>query len=267
MIDKLNNNKLTTSLASGAATLGFLAGMGIATPAQAQILPDQAEIRNIEVENTAGPVQINNQSFIPVGHFSLPTLDVEEMNIGTGGFPGGREGVAWWDLEIVVTRNVPQPGRPNDAWISIDKDVFNNGPVRWDDFHLTLGTGLGAGFVESPDNDNLFFKLDPPPVEELGAFQNPPLSDFDLRPTDTEADNLWWFANPPAGFPGVPPGAAADFWLSFNVPGGLFSDDDGDGIETARFTLREHATTPEPSTLLGLMTIGSLGLFIKRKKQ
>lgn len=209
----------------------------------------RAEVTNIEIIDTAGNLEIANSFFLraddPAAHFSLATLGVQEL-----AFPSTNPGGYWWDLVIKVTRSTSQVGQ--DVMMAIDKDVRNQTPDLWTDFHMTLGQGAGAGFVESDEFDFLFFKDQPPPIEETGAFHNPPMMD-----DPSAADNLWWFWDPANGNPGQPPGTVSDFWLGINVPDSLFDSPTGDRT-MAIFTLRQHATIPEPSSI-ALLALGGVG--------
>jgi hypothetical protein len=159
--------------------------------------------------------------------------------------PGTGSEVAWWDVLIKVFAT---PGTPNeDVMISIDKDVLNRTGKHWTDFHMELGRGIGAAFVQSDETDFLFFKDQPPPISSDGKFMNPPKQDDPTAP-----DSLWWDWNPPVN-PGVKPEELARFWLGINVPREMFVD----GMAT--FTLREHASVPEPAAML-LVVAGLLGL-------
>jgi hypothetical protein len=163
--------------------------------------------------------------------------------------PIGRE-VAWWDVLIKVTTATAGPLN-EDVMISIDKDVLNQTQYYWTDFHMELGRGIGGEFQQSNEFDFLFFKTVPPPFSVDGKFMNPPKQDEPVAP-----DVLWWDWNPPVN-PGAKPGELARFWLGINVPREMFVD----GMAT--FTLREHATIPEPTVfamllaaLLGFASVG-----------
>lgn len=181
---------------------------------------------NIEVTQTEGPWRIDGTDLIGAtggGHLLLDTLQVNESSLQ----------FAPYDIEIKVTA---QPGtNPDNFMLAIDKDIFNKTHRNWWDFHIELGTGLGAGFVPSTDIDGLFFKgLG---MNTSGHFQNPPMQDG-----GSEIDSLWWVG---------PPGLAPDplmanlpgkFWLDIQVPNG-FNAMDGMAV----FTLRQ-IPTPEPSS-------------------
>ncbi len=204
----------------------------------------RSEVLGIRIYEVAGDLGIESATFFPVGtsgaHFSLDTLYVLER-AGSTGAPDPLRNL-WWDLgiEVAVTPNMATMG----AMIAIDKDVINRTPFRWTDFHMTLGMGFGDNFMESNESDLLFFKPNPPPMEKSGAFPNPPMTDEPIDP-----DSLWWGPDP--NFPGVPPGGPpAIFWLGINVPASKFEPNPTGGPAIARFTLRQHATIPEPSGLV-----------------
>ena len=197
-------------------------------------------------------VLISEVDFISVGHFSIPTIDFREtIGAGITDFPTPPSGpgqVAWWDVEIEVTRSTADVSENRGVMISIDKDVTNNTNFLWTDFHMTVGRGVGPDFEESDEFDHLYFKTDPAPVLEVpnnnfvDAFENPPEMDEPVAP-----DNLWWFAG---NKPGQAPGERTDYWLALNVPASAFS-----GADPTRttITLREHASVPEPSGTMLLL--------------
>ena len=216
-------------------------------------------------------VVISNEKFIQFGgHFDIATLDWDETigpNAGDNTMPSsGPNQVAWWDVVITVTRD---PTNNEGVMISIDKDVTNNTDRRWTDFHMTIGRGVGAGFVESNELDFLYFKTDPPPLNEVPvtpvpnpvmAFGNPPMLDEPAAP-----DNLWWFEDPANGKFGLGPGQTTDFWLAISVPDSAFpAPGQGDPTMTT-ITLREHASVPEPASLL-LAVLGALAIPILRRR-
>ena len=160
-------------------------------------------------------VIISNEAFIEFGgHFNIATLDFDE-DIGPqspGGTPMDPNQVAWWDVEIKVTRSTLDLSENKGVMISIDKDVTNSTNQHWTDFHMTIGRGVGAAFEESDEFDFLYFKTDPPPLNEVPitnppdpvmAFGNPPMLDEPVAP-----DNLWWFQDPANGYFGLWPGQA-----------------------------------------------------------
>lgn len=207
--------------------------------------------------------EIAFQRFIPGGdpaaHFFLPTGVVGE-NVFGGGSSNGMNGIAWWDIIVAVQRDTTMEGE--DAIISIDKVPLNLTGIPWYDFHMTLGQATGRFFTESSADDGLFFQHDPTPVEGRNLMDNNPSNDihnyttfsFD-RQAPQEADNLWW-----AGGNQLP-GTSSDFWVSINIPDNMFNPS---GFAT--FTIRQHATIPEP-TALALLAIGLAGLgFTKRRR-
>ena len=188
--------------------------------------------------------------FIPANNPNahiFATMILPETILDPTGPPMGRT-VAWWDVRIKVF--IPTAGVPNeDVMISIDKDVLNTTRFHWTDFHMELGLGIGATFAQSGEFDFLFFKDEPPPISSDGKFMDPPSKD-----DAAAADVLWWDWKPPVN-PGVKSGELARFWLGIYVPREMFVD----GM--ASFTLRQHATIPEPAAILllaiGLMAVAS----------
>jgi len=228
-----------------------------------------AGVTDIDVTQTSGDLLFANVTRTcfnkddTKAHFKLDTLVVTEPISSLGqGSSGGHPGVAWWDLEIKVTRDTPKDAAGNeidqDEMISIDKDVTNNTDLPWHDFHITLGTGLGDNFVESNETDFLFFKTDPnPPQEKSGQFK---LLGFD---EPNAPDNVWFKVNGPDFGPNSL--LAANFWLAMNVPDAFFTPAGAD-VQMATFTVRQHATIPEPATLamlgFGLAAVG----FVRRRR-
>ena len=192
-----------------------------------------AAITNIQISGSSGSVTAS-ASFVPAA-----TLMITE-NVQTGGD-------SVWDLQISVTRTSPGQGLVQDEQITIEKHVSNLTGVQWDIFRVMLGTGLGAGFIESDEAEFLFFNADPSPNEETAAFQDPPTADDAVR-----ADSLSWF-----GPPGLPANGEARFRLSVTVPHEMFANN------AASFTLRERASNviPEPSSIAvwGLIITSMLG--------
>lgn len=257
---------ITQSACRRAAASVFLATLLVcaASPAQTNDeLPDAdfgGEVLNLGIVNIEdlrlGDVQVPQADFLPAfqGHFSIATLDFQEL-VGPGVLgsgvpaPNGPGQVAWWDVVVEVTRSTAAVASGQGVMISIDKDVTNNTPLRWTDFHMTVGRGVGPGFVESDEFDGLFFKTDPAPRLEVppgftDAFENPPMLDEPGAP-----DNLWWFNGTTK--PGQGPGDRTDYWLAISVPGSFFPDPNS-GLDPTRtrITLREHASIPEPSSAL-----------------
>ncbi len=225
-------------------------------------------VENLDILNVVDlrktDVLISEVEFISVGHFSIPTIDFREtIGAGITNFPippSGPGQVAWWDVEIEVTRSASDVNGNRGVMISIDKDVTNNTNFHWTDFHMTVGRGVGPDFEESDEFDNLYFKTDPKPVLEVpnndfvDAFENPPEMDEPVAP-----DNLWWFAGNKAG---QAPGERTDYWLALNVPASAFS---GPDRTRTTITLREHASIPEPSGIVLLMAGAAFVTIVGRR--
>ena len=233
--------------------------------------PSSGEVVGIEVINfTDGVLEFaETPFFVPadpnnaLSHLTLATLHLPEI-INDPSFPPGSGGPGdptdpndptddgeflWWDVEIKVSVDPsqlnPNTGQPNEpVMLAIDKDVFNNTDRTWTDFHMTLGMGLGDQFMESDEFDFLFFKPDPPPIEKTGAFPPAPMKmDEPVAP-----DSLWWFAG--ENYPGVPPGGVPVFWLGIQIPPEKFMPSPTGAPGMAVFTLRQHASVPEPTTIV-----------------
>jgi len=236
----------TVAVVAGAASAAFA---GIVDPVESIEITNASDLANQNVD-------ISNEVFIPGsqgGHFKIDTLEWDEAVGRDAGADLGsshpRE-IAWWDVEIKVTRAA---GVGGDVMISLDKDVTNNSGVRWLDFHMSVGTGVGSAFTAT---DGLIFKTAPEPINEIPvtgagvqAFDNP----AEMTPTD-----LWWFASQR---PGLGDGETTAFWFAITVPDALF-----DANNMAVFTLREHASIPTPGAIATLLAAGGLGLTRRRRR-
>lgn len=224
-----------------------------------------AQISNIEVINVEGDATVVG-NFIGNAHLDLPTLQLIEDVFGPPGGATGNE-IAWWDVEVRVTQS---PTAPSNGMISIDKDVLNLTDRHWSDFHISIGTGVGAGFVVSDEFDSLFFKNNPgdpnDPINPINKspdpnsgphFKNPPMMDETSAP-----DELWWFADPPL-YPGLDPGEITFFWLGVQIPQHMFDPNTGQAV----FTIREHASVPLPNaSVLVLPLVSALGIRTRRRR-
>lgn len=154
-----------------------------------------------------------------------------------------------FDIDILVT-GIPLMG---NTTITLEEMVFNNTNMRWQDYHFTLGSG-GFGlqpFVASTLGDFLFFV--PNGATNMGGnFVNPPTLDDPLTP-----NNLSWFAGT-----GVAPGVSTRFSVAITIGDNFDGTRDG----SARFTLRQRATVPEPTTLL-LLSTGLAAVAMKMRKK
>ncbi len=216
-----------------------------------------------------GPAAIGFQEFIPGTNprakFGLDTLRFFEQVFAPGG-PSGpvtNKGIAWWDVDILVTRDAAQNG---PEMLSLDKFVFNNTGLPWDDFHITLGTrNQQDDFVESGESDDFYFATNPAPLNERAiftsgpTFQNPPMLD-----EPSEPENLWWAGGR------LISGLDTSFWLGVNVPDSMFVvDSTTPSIEVASFTLRQHATmVPEPASVFvwGLFAVIGFAMCLARSR-
>ena len=172
---------------------------------------------SINSTGTNGPWNVREFLFVPGtdinAHFSMDTGVARET--ASGGLV--------FDLEIKVSDI-----KNGSADIAIDKDVENKTGIKWTDFHVDLGTGLGDNFVKSIGGDGLSFSTTPAPRDELGLLTN-------AKMTEDTVDFT--------GGSGIESGQRTAFWLGL-----VITDPDGDGMTT--FTIRQRATIPEPSTLL-----------------
>ncbi len=195
-----------------------------------------ASVLDIQVVTWEGDVLAGADIFVPAA--KMTTDEFAQKGTPSGG------GVSWWDIEIQVTRSTDAPTSED---IELEMDVFNQTGIHWDDFHITLGTGTGATFTESDELDQLFFTNAPPPATIFDMFPDPPMTDEVLDP-----DSLWW-----AGLPGIDSPGNEIFEVGVHVPVGFFEN------SVALFTVRKHATAPEPSALV-LLSLGLAGLGVAR---
>lgn len=241
-----------TRILIGIVAFGAITGAALAQPAP-------GTVTNIDGAVHGDWYLYQPTTYIPAsqGHFGLDTLSVQEIVPEYTQIPtrGLRPAAHWADLWITVYRTT---GSDGSTMIAVDKDVFNETFTHWTDFHMELGVGLGSAFQPY---DGLEFKTDPAPIEQAGAFPNPPMS---MSPHD-----LWWLADGQyPGVPGIPGGpdaslgSSARFWLGINIPNALFdSGSVGDGFdgEWAMITLRQHWTpTPGAAGVLALAGITTL---------
>ena len=190
-----------------------------------------------QIGDFSGSWSIDSETFVAGnqgGHHGLDTINIVETATDLGPF----------DIEISIM-NMPVGG---SKMLAIDKKVNNSTGSHLTGFNWTIGTDIGGGFTESDEVDQLFFKTNPAPIEELGVFQNPPAFDDALDP-----DSLMW-----SGPPGVALGGMAQFWVGLSVP------DDIDGVNDgmATFSIRQLAIIPEPTSMLlcCVATIAFIGL-------
>ena len=159
---------------------------------------------------------------------------------------------------------------PNGFRIGIDKFVKNYTDTDWENFSIALGTGLGNdpndpyAFTPSVDDDGLYFLTDPM-AKEMTDYYDP---NYMVEGGDEPDAMLWQVGD---GYPGQGHGDKAIFWFGVQIPDWMF-ERDGDYWH-AKFTIRQHAESPdsgnelpEPTTVvLGL--IGLVGGMVRRGKQ
>jgi hypothetical protein len=127
----------------------------------------------------------------------------------------------------------------------VTESVFNNTGLNWGSYHIELGFGHGAGFVNSTSGDGLDFDA---PSFNSPFFFNPSPGFFPAV-TVAEDDIL--------AYGGVMP------YLSF-AGNFLFTVDVPDGITS--FTIRQSPiSVPEPSTG-ALLALGSLAVVMIRRR-
>ncbi len=197
-----------------------------------------------------GDWDIDDELITPGSDTQMPKLTIEETANDLG----------YFDIEI----SIPKMEMGGSLMMSIDKKITNATGKHWDELTMQIGTGVGAAFNLSSDDDNLFFKNDMtmPPMEQLGQFINPPMTDEAIDP-----DEFTWGSDPlvppfgPAGeFGGVAPGEMALFWFAVSVPDNIDGVLDG----MASFTIRQWVTqaVPEPSSFVvaGIALVGLVAL-------
>jgi len=253
----MRTNKYVVDRVS-ASRLGLLTGFTTAVAVCLWGVSVSADVIDIDLTgNQSGSVEASRRFFVPgdspEAHFNTPTGAFDEQVFGQGAPIPGSKGVAWWDVEFKVTRTPDQTG---DEMITIDKVVTNFTGVKWRDFHVTLGRGVDPEFMESDDSDNLYFKTDPAPMDELGLFQLDPNMPYD----DPNRPNSVWFVG------GLDPDQLTAIWLGINVPDELFEFDPATDTQMATFTIRQHATIPEPSGI-ALAILASVALWGARKRR
>ncbi|MDJ0633252.1 MAG: PEP-CTERM sorting domain-containing protein [Xenococcaceae cyanobacterium MO_188.B29] len=243
MIKNFKNNTLTDSLASGAAAIALIAGVGIAaTPAQA---------------STLGWSNGTSDFFNGVGNPNFqvifsPDVTQDPLNDGIGAASiDNADGV------FVP----PFQGAPPIFLESIQEAVGNF------DIVVDGGTGIGAtGIYELADPLTFVF---PDITPENGA---PEVSvtwdagtEFDyIFDTDNSVEFRLAASQPAPMVTGI------DFEDETFLDDGLEFEDGSlpaGGEYLAEVEYNNGPTVPEPGTILGLLAIGGLGLGLKRKQQ
>lgn len=281
-----------------AKLLGIIGGaiaLATNTPAIAGTVDSSTSVY-LSVVETAGPIWVD-YDHVGYDSYGLPSLEIYER------FKDTDDEILWADVEVKVTLYHPShdggdnpfkdvwddifdkffrgwpwgPGDgeeeidpnysfiPKDIVIGIDKFVKNKTDLRWENFLIQLGTGVGEDpeddpFVPSTQDDGLYIVTDPMPKEvtsfydELQANGNP------------TPDNLFWTTDGMTG--GQDPWDRSIFWFGVNVPAEFFVQDYKDpDYWHAKFTIRQHVNVPEPTAgVLGLIGLGT-GLLGRRRRR
>ncbi len=178
-------------------------------------------INEPQISNFSGSWRIEKETFIPStdanAHFGMDTVNIEESVNSMSPF----------DIEISIM-NIPEG---ESKVISVDKKITNNLGFKMSDFHMTVGTGVGAGFTESGESDFLSFfgpETEFAPRDTMGKFP-----DLQVEPGEEFApDNLNFFGE-------LDQGEMAKFWTAIEVPDMI--DGKADGM--ASFTIRQRPTS------------------------
>jgi hypothetical protein len=221
-------------------------------------LGSYGDITNVTATVTAPAVNPPAQNFRPPQFGRRAELNVLQVVNAPGGVSGGEPGVAWWDIDIVVTRPIGDNG--SDLLDLKHLRVTNNTGIDWKDFHVTIGQKTAAGvFVPSPVNSGLFFRNTPAPVNTANGGAGD-VQAFDAAPEQDTAgapDQLWW-----DGGPGLNNGQTTGFRLRVHLPTDTtpnfaWTQNAAAGTETIAFSIRQHATVPAPGSM-ALLGIGGL---------
>ncbi|MEM7146362.1 MAG: PEP-CTERM sorting domain-containing protein [Verrucomicrobiota bacterium] len=244
-----------------ASKLNALASIALAV----SLFPDssRAAIEIIEVtDSTPSAWSITSQSWDNAndGKFGIPHLNVSENAVNTLVF----------DIEIQIRDVGFDFGQlPQEMTIGLDKSITNNTGAHWSAVDMILGTGIGAGFTESNETDNLWFYIPAStpsftPVDTSGKFDTVNWEN-DADPHADKPDTLSYSASSSSGQAN---GTTSDLWAAIHVP----RDIDGSGIildKTATFTIRQIVTLgtapiPEPASAL-LFGLAS-SLLLRRRR-
>lgn len=142
------------------------------------------------------------------------------------------------------------------AEFTISEEVVNTTGLKWHDFHHTLGYGRGAGFKESMETDEVYFRDNFTHTGDRFALSG---QDDPIQP-----DTLDWLVSG-ADFPSS--GLTNNkFKLGVHIQDvDAMGVADNDGSTT--FTLRQRATiVPEPSALSLYLLVSGAALLAGRRR-
>lgn len=243
----LKANRLTKHLASSAVAIGIITGIGISIPAQAVnvVCLGTGDCPSTPLSDLFGPnmsYQVGDKLFdnwrnfisVSTGGASAPTL----ADIFVTGF---KTGPSWYDLRFTTSDWTVNSGQSIDTSWQYDVTSLDT-PIYAVDLSLIGHATNGTGTITVTETVTPLIPGPSVPVVTLLAQNNPP------GPTIVERALI-----PPQQKISI----AKDVALVGHANGSAAISILGQSY---------HQSTPEPSSLLGLLAFGGLGLNIIRKQ-